>query len=49
VTAAGLLSDADLDAVDAETLDLIEQSVIEARAADRPTAEDVVADVYISY
>jgi acetoin:2,6-dichlorophenolindophenol oxidoreductase subunit alpha len=49
VTAAGLLTDADLDAVDAESLDLIEQSVIEARAADRPTAEDVLVDVYISY
>jgi pyruvate dehydrogenase E1 component alpha subunit len=49
VTAAGLLTDVDLDAVDAETLELIEQSVNEARAADRPTAEDVLVDVYISY
>jgi acetoin:2,6-dichlorophenolindophenol oxidoreductase subunit alpha len=49
VTGAKLLSDADLDAVDAETLDLIEQSVTEARAAPRPTAEDVLTDVYISY
>ena len=49
VTSAGLLTDADLDAVDAESLDLIEQSVTEARAADRPTAEDVLVDVYINY
>jgi acetoin:2,6-dichlorophenolindophenol oxidoreductase subunit alpha len=49
VTGAKLLSDADLDAVDADTLDLIEQSVTEARAAPRPTAEDVLTDVYISY
>jgi acetoin:2,6-dichlorophenolindophenol oxidoreductase subunit alpha len=49
VTEAGLLNHADLDAVDAESLDLIEQSVTEARAAARPTPEDVLADVYISY
>ncbi|MEY4720483.1 MAG: hypothetical protein RIQ46_208 [Pseudomonadota bacterium] len=49
VTAAKLLDHADLDAVDSEVLDAIEASVIAARAAARPTAEDVLADVYISY
>ena len=49
VTGAKLLSDADLDAIDADALDLIEQAVTEARAAARPTAEDVFTDVYISY
>lgn len=49
VTAAKLLTDADIDAVDTEVMALIEQAVTEARAADRPTAEDVLTDVYISY
>lgn len=46
---AKLLSEADLDAVDADVAALIEDSVAAARAAARPTAEDVLADVYISY
>ena len=49
VTAAKLLTDADLDAVDADALDAIEGAVAAARAAARPTAEDVLTDVYISY
>jgi acetoin:2,6-dichlorophenolindophenol oxidoreductase subunit alpha len=49
VTGAGLLSDADLDALDAEVLQQIEDAVTKAKAADRPTAEDVLTDVYISY
>jgi acetoin:2,6-dichlorophenolindophenol oxidoreductase subunit alpha len=49
VTAAGLLSDADLDALDSEALDIIESAVLAARAAERPTAEDVLTDVYITY
>jgi acetoin:2,6-dichlorophenolindophenol oxidoreductase subunit alpha len=49
VTEAKLLDHADLDAVDADVMTLIEESVIEARAAARPTAQDVLTDVYISY
>ena len=49
VTEAKLLENADLDAIDAEVMNLIEESVVEARAATRPTAEDVLTDVYISY
>ena len=49
VTSASLLSDADIDAVDREVLTLIDEVVIAARAAERPTAEDVLTDVYISY
>jgi acetoin:2,6-dichlorophenolindophenol oxidoreductase subunit alpha len=49
VTGAKLLSHADLDALDAEVLAEIESAVVAARAADRPTPEDVLADVYISY
>lgn len=49
VTAAKLLSGEDLDTVDEEVLAQIEQAVVDARAAPRPTPEDVLADVYISY
>jgi pyruvate dehydrogenase E1 component alpha subunit len=49
VTEAELLKNADLDAVDADVMNLIEESVIEARAAARPTEQDVLTDVYISY
>jgi acetoin:2,6-dichlorophenolindophenol oxidoreductase subunit alpha len=49
VTEAKLLEHADLDAVDDDVMTLIEDSVTEARAAARPTAQDVFTDVYISY
>ena len=49
VTGAGLLSHADIDALDAEVMAEIENAVMLARAADRPTADDVLTDVYISY
>jgi pyruvate dehydrogenase E1 component alpha subunit len=49
VTEAGLLTPADIDAVDADIMATIENAVARAKAADRPTAEDVLADVYISY
>ena len=49
VTGAKLLTDADLDQLDAEVLDAIEASVQAARAAPRPTADDVLTNVYISY
>jgi acetoin:2,6-dichlorophenolindophenol oxidoreductase subunit alpha len=49
VTEAKLLEHADLDAVDDDVMALIEDSVTEARAAARPTAQDVLTDVYISY
>ena len=49
VTSASLLSDADLDALDADVMDAIDAAVAAARAAARPTAEDVLSDVYISY
>jgi acetoin:2,6-dichlorophenolindophenol oxidoreductase subunit alpha len=49
VTEAKLLEHADLDAVDDDVMTLIEDSVTEARAAARPTAQDVLTDVYISY
>ncbi|SFS10474.1 thiamine pyrophosphate-dependent dehydrogenase E1 component subunit alpha [Sphingomonas jatrophae] len=49
VTEAKLLEGADLDQVDAEVMQMIEASVAEARSAPRPTAADVLTDVYISY
>lgn len=49
VTGAKLLDHADLDAVDDEVMASIEAAVAAARAAERPTPEDVLADVYISY
>ena len=49
VTAAKLLDGGDLDAIDAEVLDAIEAAVQAARVAGRPTADDVLTDVYIAY
>ncbi len=49
VTGAKLLTDKDLDAIDKKALDAIEGAVEAARGAARPTPEDVLADVYISY
>ncbi len=49
VTESGDLTDAELDAMDAEVLALIDQAVAEARSAARPTAEQVTTDVYINY
>ena len=49
VTAAGLLSDADLDTIDAETLALIEEATSEARAAPVPDVSTLLTDVYVSY
>jgi pyruvate dehydrogenase E1 component alpha subunit len=40
---------ADLDAIDAEVLDLIESAVTQAKAAPLPLESDVLTDVYINY
>ena len=49
VAEASLLDAGDLDAIDDEVLSQIDAAVAAARAADRPTAEDVLADVYVTY
>jgi len=49
VTEAKLLGDDDLDRVEAEVHQLIEDAVVEARAAPLPTPAMVLEDVYISY
>ncbi|HEX2795225.1 MAG TPA: thiamine pyrophosphate-dependent dehydrogenase E1 component subunit alpha [Croceicoccus sp.] len=49
VTEAKVLEGADLDKIDAEVGAAIAAAVEAAKKAPRPTAEDVLADVYISY
>jgi TPP-dependent pyruvate/acetoin dehydrogenase alpha subunit len=46
---SGDLSEAELDAIDADVMAEIEQSVVDAKAAARPTPDQVTADVYIQY
>jgi pyruvate dehydrogenase E1 component alpha subunit len=43
------LSQEELDAIDAEVMALIEQSVTEAKGAPRPLPDQVTEDVYINY
>jgi pyruvate dehydrogenase E1 component alpha subunit len=49
VTEAGVLTAAELDAIDAEVATLIEDAVTEAKAAPLPAPEKLTADVYVSY
>lgn len=49
VTADGEVSHEELDAIDADVLALIDDAVAAAKAAPRPTAEQVVEDVYVNY
>jgi len=49
VAKANLVDVADLDAIDEDVMKTIEDAVSSARAAARPTPQDVLADVYISY
>jgi len=49
VTDSGQLSDAQLDQVDSEVAALIEEAVVEAKAASKPTEADLLTDVYVSY
>lgn len=49
VTGAGVLSDAELNAIDAEIMTLIEDAVAEAKAAPLPAPGDLTTDVYVSY
>jgi TPP-dependent pyruvate/acetoin dehydrogenase alpha subunit len=46
---SGEVSAQEMDTVDDEVMALIEQAVTEAKAAPRPTAEQVTEDVYINY
>jgi pyruvate dehydrogenase E1 component alpha subunit len=49
VTEAGVVTAAELDAIDAEVATLIEDAVTEAKAAPLPTPDQLTADVYVSY
>lgn len=49
VTEAKLLEGSDLDTIEQEVADLIDRAVAEAKQGARPTAADVLEDVYISY
>lgn len=49
VLGTALLKAEELDTIDQEVLDQINAAVDAARIADRPLAEDLLADVYVSY
>jgi acetoin:2,6-dichlorophenolindophenol oxidoreductase subunit alpha len=49
VIETGQLTEADLDRVDNEVAALIDDSVIAAKAAPKPTRDDLETDVYVSY
>jgi TPP-dependent pyruvate/acetoin dehydrogenase alpha subunit len=49
VISAGLVTAAELEAIDKEVAALIEESVVKALAAPKPTEADLLTDVYISY
>ena len=49
VTGAALLEASDLDAIDAEVMKLIDESVVKAKASPVPTEADLLTDVYVSY
>jgi len=49
VTSAGLLTRPELEQIDAEVLALIEDSAGKAKAAPKPSAVDLLTDVYVSY
>lgn len=49
VTKSKVLTNAELDKIDAEVMVLIEESVLEAKAAPLPTAAQLTTDVYVTY
>lgn len=49
VSAAGVISSAELQAIDKDVLALIEDAVAQAKAAPLPTLADLTTDVYVSY
>jgi pyruvate dehydrogenase E1 component alpha subunit len=49
VTAEGIITAAELEAIDKEVAALVNDSVAKAKAAPNPTEADLLTDVYISY
>jgi pyruvate dehydrogenase E1 component alpha subunit len=46
---AGLLESAGIKAIDEEVMNLIDDSVVEAKAGAKPASADLLTDVYVSY
>jgi TPP-dependent pyruvate/acetoin dehydrogenase alpha subunit len=49
VTSTGLLKSEELETIDREVIALIDDSVAKAKSAPKPTAQDLLTDVYVSY
>ena len=49
VTSDGIIDVSELNAIDEKVMKLIEQSVVEAKAAPKPAEEELLTDVYVSY
>ncbi len=49
VTEAGVVSRAELDAIDKAVLDLIEDSVVSAKSSPLPAPKDLMSNVYVTY
>ena len=49
VTADGAVSDTDLNAIDERVMQLIDESVSEAKSAPKPAETELLTDVYVSY
>ena len=49
VTRAGVATEEQLDAIDAEVAELIDRAVAQAQAAPFPAPESALEDVYVSY
>lgn len=49
VTAAGIVSDAEIALIDREVANLIDDAVSSAKSAPQPTPQELTSDVYVSY
>ena len=49
LTQSGEVEASELSAMDQEVVDLIEDSVVTAKSAPKPDAEELLTDVYVSY
>jgi len=49
VTAAGILSASELEAIDKASIELVDDAVVRAKAASYPTEAALMSDVYLSY
>jgi pyruvate dehydrogenase E1 component alpha subunit len=49
VTSAKLISTAELQAIDTSVMALIDDAVVQAKAAPLPSLADLTTDVYVSY